>query len=87
MSYNIFANYRNVGYRYTSDSNSTTINRFYLGGNIGFSNKNIKIQGDLKIKSSGDYSLKGILNLGLLNVSYYSSLHEPSIFLTSIVYE
>ena len=81
MSYNIFANYRNVGYRYTSDSNSTTINRFYLGGNIGFSNKNIKIQGDLKIKSSGDYSLKGILNLGLLNVSYYSSLHEPSIFL------
>ena len=81
MSYNIFANYRNFGYRYTSDSNSTTINRFYLGGNIGFSNKNIKIQGDLKIKSSGDYSLKGILNLGLLNVSYYSSLHEPSIFL------
>lgn len=81
IRYNIFANYRNVGYRYTSDSNSTTINRFYLGGNIGFSNKNIKIQGDLKIKSSGDYSLKGILNLGLLNVSYYSSLHEPSIFL------
>ena len=81
MSYNIFANYRNVGYKYTLESNSTTISRFYLGGNIRYFNNKIKIQGDLKIKSSGDYSLKGTLNLGLLNVSYYSSLHEPSIFL------
>ncbi len=81
LKYNIYANYRNVGYRYTSDSNFTTINRFYLGGNIGFSKNKIKIKGDLKIKSLGDYSLNGILNLGLLSVSYYSSLHEPSIYL------
>ena len=81
LKYNIFANYRNIRFRYTTYSNSTSINRFYLGGNIGYFKNNIKIQGDLKIKSSGDYSLKGILNIGLLNVSYYSSLHEPSIYL------
>lgn len=80
MKYNIFGNFRNVTFKYSDDSESENISRLYIGGNINFTKNKLKLDGELKIKTSGDYSLKGDLDLGLINISYYSSLHEPSIF-------
>ena len=80
ISYNIFANYKNISFRYSSDRDTEKVNRLYLGGNINYSKNKVNIDGEIKIKTSGDYSLKGILDLGILNVSYHSSLNEPSVF-------
>ena len=80
ISYNIFANYKNISFRYSPDSDTEKVNRLYVGGNINYSKNKVNIDGEIKIKTSGDYSLKGILDLGILNVSYHSSLNEPSVF-------
>jgi hypothetical protein len=80
MSYDVFANYRNISFRYSDDSKSENLNRLYVGGNINYTKNKLKLDGELKIKTSGDYSLRGDLDLGPINISYYSSLHEPSIF-------
>jgi len=80
MRYNVFANYRNISFRYSDDLELEKVNRLYVGGNVNFTKNKFKLDGELKIKTSGDYSLRGDLDIGLINVSYYSSLHEPSIF-------
>ncbi len=80
MIYNVFANYRNISFRYSDDLELEKVNRLYVGGNVNFTKNKFKLDGELKIKTSGDYSLRGDLDIGLINVSYYSSLHEPSIF-------
>ena len=80
IRYNIFANFRNISFRYSDDSESEKLSRLYVGGNINYTKNKLKLDGEIKIKSSGDYSLKGNLDVGLINLSYYSSLHEPSIF-------
>ena len=85
MRYNVFANYRNISFRYSDDLELEKVNRLYVGGNVNFTKNKFKLDGELKIKTSGDYSLRGDLDIGLINVSYYSSLHEPSIFLEDIL--
>ena len=32
MSYDVFANYRNISFRYSDDSKSENLNRLYVGG-------------------------------------------------------
>ena len=80
MRYNVFANFKNISFRYSDDLELEKVNRLYVGGNVNFTKNKFKLDGELKIKTSGDYSLRGDLDIGLINVSYYSSLHEPSIF-------
>lgn len=80
IRYNIFANYRNISFRYSADSKTEKVNRLYVGGNINYSKNKFQLDGELKIKTSGDYSLRGNLDIGLINIAYYSSLQEPSIF-------
>ncbi len=79
IRYNIYANFKNINYRQTTDNESSGINRLFVGGNFKYLKNKIKLDGDIKIKSNGDYSLKGNMDVGFLNVSYYSGFHEPNL--------
>ncbi len=79
FNYNIFGNYRRVGFQYSSDSVSSNIDRLTLGGKLNFSKKKNKISTEIKIKSTGDYSFTGLLESKIFKIIYKSSLHEPEI--------
>ena len=79
IRYNIYANFKNINYRYTTDNESSGINRLFVGANFKYLKNKIKLDGDIKIKSTGDYSLRGNMDIGFLNVSYFSGLHEPNL--------
>ena len=80
VRYNLYANYKNIAYRLTSDNFTSKINRIYIGGDINYLNNKVDLKGSFKIKSTGDYSFRGNIDLGVLRLSYYSGLHETSLF-------
>ena len=81
IRYNLYANYKNITYRLLSENFSSKLNRIYIGGDINYLNNKVDLKGSVKIKSTGDYSFRGNIDLGVLRLSYYSGLHEPSLFL------
>ncbi len=83
INYNFYANYKKYSYRYTDNLNSNMFNEFYLGGIINFSKSQFNILADFKLKTTGDYSLLGKIESKVLDMSYYSGLHVPTIFQSS----
>ena len=83
VNYNFYANYKTFNYRYTDDLESNKFNEFYLGGILNLSKSQFDILADFKLKTTGDYSFLGKIESKILDVSYYSGLHVPTIFQTS----
>ena len=83
VNYNFYANYKTFNYRYTDDLESNKFNEFYLGGILNLSKSKFDILADFKLKTTGDYSFLGKIESKILDVSYYSGLHVPTIFQTS----
>ena len=83
VNYNFYANYKTFNYRFTDDLESNKFNEFYLGGIINLSKSQFDILADFKLKTTGDYSLLGKIESKVLDVSYYSGLHVPTLFHTS----
>ena len=83
VNYNFYANYKTFNYRYTDDLESNKFNEFYLGGIINLSRSQFDILADFKLKTTGDYSLLGKIESKILDISYYSGLHVPTLFHTS----
>ena len=46
IRYNIFANYKNISFRYSPDSDTEKVNRLYVGGNINYSKNKVNIDGE-----------------------------------------
>ena len=83
IKYNFYANYKNYNYRYTDNLNSNIINELYIGGIIDFSKNKFNVLADFKLKTTGDYSFLGKIESKVLDISYYSGLHVPTIFQAS----
>ena len=68
---------------YTDNLSANIFNEIFLGGIINFSRKEFDILADLKLKTTGDYSLLGKLKSKVFEISYYSGLHVPTLFQSS----